>query len=343
VQTVRAAAERVKSRRASVPQPWLGARGDAVAGSPLEFFVSRGWPRDQAGELLRRRQGVVLTAVVPGTPAARAGLRPGDVVSRIDNFDVRGVEDMSQLLKETGDNLLADFRVHRAHESPRSLRVRLSESQNPALETARAEASAAEAAAEAAEAAVRRLDDEVRRVDEMIAALDESVSKPQAGRGTSPVASAAGRDEALKELDGYRRRLTELQSRLNDAESHFVRARAQVEEAVSRLAAAADAQSRMAAGPLLPFGVEAMPFETVTVVNGITSAKRGLIVAAARPGSPAALSGVRAGDLIESVDDARLGPDWQLRRHAPPLAQVKLGLLRDGKSLTVVVKRAPRT
>src|SRR5205823_11537921 len=78
-ETVRAAAARVQARRASVPQPWLGARGDAVALTPLQLFVTHGWPESEARALLNRQQGVLLTEVAPGTPAALAGLRRGDV------------------------------------------------------------------------------------------------------------------------------------------------------------------------------------------------------------------------------------------------------------------------
>ncbi|MGH9943748.1 MAG: hypothetical protein ACRD9R_15490, partial [Pyrinomonadaceae bacterium] len=58
---VRGAAARIQARRASVPQPWLGARGDAVARTSLELFVRRGWPRDAALEMLNRQRGVLLT------------------------------------------------------------------------------------------------------------------------------------------------------------------------------------------------------------------------------------------------------------------------------------------
>lgn len=143
--TVRAAAARVAARRASVPQPWLGARGDSVALAPLDLFVARGWPLLEARALLSRRQGVLLTEVAPGTPAALAGLRAGDVISRISQREVRSVEDMSQLLQELGSNTVARFKVLRAQTPPLDLKVRLSEARNPSLETAQAEARAAEA------------------------------------------------------------------------------------------------------------------------------------------------------------------------------------------------------
>jgi S1-C subfamily serine protease len=340
-EVVRAAAERVKARRTSVPQPWLGARGDAVAGSPVEFFLSRGWPRAQAGELLRRRQGVLLTAVAPDTPAARAGLRPGDVVSRIDNFEVRGVEDMSLLLREGGGGRLAEFTILRAHESPRSLQVRLSESQNPALETALAEARGAEAKAQAAAAAVRRIDEEVRRAEEMIAALDETLRKAKIEERAATAGAAARRGETVQRLDGFRRRLPELRARLNDAEAEFVRSRKSLEEANARLHAAGGAGSPPAFRPLLKFGVKAMLYMTSSVVAGREVPDHGLVVLYVNPGSPAERGGLRAGDVIESIDGR---PPHALDLSGKPPAELggepALAVRRGGQRLNIKLSRS---
>jgi S1-C subfamily serine protease len=140
------AARRVKARRASVPLPWLGARGDALAFAQLDQLLASGWSSEQARLLLsqkQRRGGVLLTSVAPGTPAAHAGLRPGDVVSRIGQHDVRSVEDMSLLINEHGGNTVASFTVLRAQSAPLNLAVHLRESSSPGLDTARAELRAA--------------------------------------------------------------------------------------------------------------------------------------------------------------------------------------------------------
>ena len=337
-EVVCAAAERVKKRRASVPQPWLGARGDAVAGSQMQFFVEHGWPRGQAFELLRRRQGVMLTAIAPGSPAALAGLRPGDVVSRIDNFAVRGVEDMSQLLRETGFDRLAEFTVHRAHESPRSFQVRLSESQNPALETARAEARAVEAETRAAEAAVRSIDEQLRRIDEMVARHNEAVRKAKAeGRAA---AAGAGDAEAAKQVDELRRQVAELQARLNGAETEYVRSRKRLEEAKARVQSASGVGAATAFRPLLPFGVKAMLYMTSVEVGGREVSDHGLVVLGVNPESPAARAGLKAGDVIETIDgqlphalDLSDKPPAELDRE-PTLA-----VRRSGQRFSVKVSR----
>lgn len=158
-EVIRGAVARVQARRASVPQPWLGARGEAVAGKPLDIFLARGWSRAAAREVLNRQRGVLLTAVAPGTPAALAGLRPGDIIKRVGKQEIRTVEDMTWILKEVGGNALTNFTVLRAQSIPLVLSVRLSESLNPIQETARAEVRAAAAELRRLEEAANRLQD----------------------------------------------------------------------------------------------------------------------------------------------------------------------------------------
>lgn len=160
VAEIRRATERVLARRASVPQPWLGARGDAVALAGLERLLANGWRQERARALLERQQGILLTAIAPNTPAANAGLRPGDVVVRVGEQLIRGVEDFSLMLREAGENASLLFRIFRAlEEEPRDVVVRLSETLNPAraTELAMTRATTIDAAATAAAVAARRV------------------------------------------------------------------------------------------------------------------------------------------------------------------------------------------
>lgn len=337
-EVVSAAAERVMKRRASVPQPWLGARGDAVAEAPLEFFTAQGWPRAQAGELLRRKQGVLLTAVAPDTPAARAGLRPGDVVSRINNFYVGGVEDMSLLLREARGDRPAEFTIHRANESPRSFQVRLSESQNPALETARAEARAAEAETREAERAVRRIDEQVRRLDEQMGALGESLRKAKTAELAASAEEVARRGEKVRQLEELRRRYTELHARQISAEFEFVRSRKKLEEANARLHRMGAAGTGPAFRPLLPFGVKAMLYMASVEVAGREVPDHGLVVLEVNPDSPAERGGLRAGDVIESIDgQTPHALDLSDRPPATLEREPTLAVRRAGKRFTVTL------
>jgi S1-C subfamily serine protease len=98
VAVLRRAAERVKTRRAKSGQPWLGILGESVATSTLVQLQATGWKRTQAQQLLDKRQGVLLTTVPSGTPAAKANLRPGDVVVRVDAEEIEDADDLSGVI-----------------------------------------------------------------------------------------------------------------------------------------------------------------------------------------------------------------------------------------------------
>ena len=150
-EAVAGAARRVLARRASAPRPWLGARGDALAAATLEKLLDRGWRQEEAAALLRQRAGVLLTAVAPGTPADKAGLKPGDVVWRVSDQAVSGVEDFAFFLDEAGVGSTLNFTVLRARRNdPLKLAVTLSGAYNPADATRAAEKSALSAVARVA-------------------------------------------------------------------------------------------------------------------------------------------------------------------------------------------------
>jgi S1-C subfamily serine protease len=319
--SVRAAAARVKARRASVPQPWLGARGDAVATTQAELFVERGWSREQALTLMRRQQGVLLTAVAPGTPAARAGLRPGDVVARVGDHDVRGVEDMTWVLKEVGGNTPAQFTVLRAGTAPLSLRVRLSESQNPALETSQAEVSAAEAELMRAQSSALDTQAKILEMEAELRRLER-----QNGAGTEEQRRVLG--DKLREAEGTIRGASQTVEKL----------RRQLTEAQLRFRAATAAHPTYGIKPLLPFGVESAAFISTRTADGVTETRKGLLVVAVHAGSVMERAGVRVGDLIETVSgEPSLGAGWRSKLPTDPKAEIALGVLRDGRRLALKI------
>lgn len=113
---VRRAAERVLARRGSVPQPWLGVRGQAVAATPMAQFLARGWTENEAALLRAKQFGILLTAVAPNTPAALAKLRSGDVIVKLNEALVKSQEDFSFMLKEAGIGATVNFTVLRGEQ-----------------------------------------------------------------------------------------------------------------------------------------------------------------------------------------------------------------------------------
>src|SRR6266536_546918 len=93
VDTVRAATRRVLERQTNVPRPLLGVRGEPVELTPRADFLAQGWREDQLNDLIKKQIGILLTSVLPGTPAAMAQLRAGDVIISVNkeqvNFTVR--------------------------------------------------------------------------------------------------------------------------------------------------------------------------------------------------------------------------------------------------------------
>ncbi len=118
VAAVRRAAERVLAKQTSVPRPWLGVRGEVVSAMPLEKIYSMGWSAPEAAALKGKMEGILLTSVAPGTPAALANLRPGDVITRVNNFEIKNAEDFSFVLNEAGSGATVNFTVYRGKGTP---------------------------------------------------------------------------------------------------------------------------------------------------------------------------------------------------------------------------------
>ena len=112
-EAAREAARRVLERQASVPKPLLGIRGEAVEFSPRNLFVANGWRDDQLTKLFADQEGIHLLQVMPGTPAARAGLRRGDVIMKVNNDAVKSAEDFSAFLGDVGSGEQVKFTVMR--------------------------------------------------------------------------------------------------------------------------------------------------------------------------------------------------------------------------------------
>jgi S1-C subfamily serine protease len=129
--TIRQAAKRVIERQASVPRPFLGIRGEGIGFVPREQLLSNGWTVPAATALLDKRQGIMLTAVVPGTPAALAQLHPGDVILSINEKDIKSAQDFSALLGQCETSVPVKFWVARPSlANPQAVTVNLVDALN---------------------------------------------------------------------------------------------------------------------------------------------------------------------------------------------------------------------
>jgi S1-C subfamily serine protease len=129
---VRSAARRVIARQASVPRPWLGVRGEPIGKLTLERILKVGWQADRARSLAEKRQGILLTSVVPGSPAATAELRPGDVILRVNEEMIQNAEDFSTFLQQAAPGSFVNFTVMRpGTAASEAFKIKLGESPEP--------------------------------------------------------------------------------------------------------------------------------------------------------------------------------------------------------------------
>ena len=131
-ETIRAAARRVIERQASVPRPLLGVRGEPVDPQSRAALLANGWREDQLPELFEKQIGILLTSVLPGTPAAAAKLRAGDVIVRVNQDEVKSAEEFSTLLCDIGSGEQVQFLIKRpGATAPLPVEVKLAGSFEP--------------------------------------------------------------------------------------------------------------------------------------------------------------------------------------------------------------------
>jgi serine protease Do len=129
---ISSAAKRVLKRQSSVPRPWLGVSGEPIGELSREQILRGGWQPERAMSLFEEHRGILLTSVAPGSPAAVAALRPGDVILRVNDDDIRNADDFSWFLEEAGSGGSVSFTIARpGRVAPEAVMVKLSESPDP--------------------------------------------------------------------------------------------------------------------------------------------------------------------------------------------------------------------
>jgi S1-C subfamily serine protease len=109
----------------------LGVRGEAIGFVPRSQLLLNGWPLAEAMALQDKRQGIMLTDVFPGTPAALARFRPGDVILRINEKDIESAQEFSEYMRECETAIPVKFTVARPNQtSPQAITVKLTDAMN---------------------------------------------------------------------------------------------------------------------------------------------------------------------------------------------------------------------
>jgi serine protease Do len=89
----------------------LGIRGEPVRSLSLERMLGVGWQPERARALSEKREGIMLTSVAPGSPAAQGRLSPGDVILTVNKEAIRNADDFSWLLQEAEPGSSVHFDV----------------------------------------------------------------------------------------------------------------------------------------------------------------------------------------------------------------------------------------
>jgi S1-C subfamily serine protease len=100
-----------------VPRPWLGIRYHPASGETLVRHVRYG-------------AGVMVEDVLPGSPAASAGLLPADVIRRIGECDIRCPDDIYSVIERYRPGVRLTARVLRG-VSEKSVALTLGEKPSP--------------------------------------------------------------------------------------------------------------------------------------------------------------------------------------------------------------------
>lgn len=130
---IRRAAQRVLESQASVPKPYLGVKGEAVAELKVDQMLTHGWKPERAAALAYDHRGILVTAIVPGSPADQAALRAGDVILKVNDWVIENSQDFTWLLEQAGPSTQVSFTVARPDRAvAEALEVKLSGVLDPA-------------------------------------------------------------------------------------------------------------------------------------------------------------------------------------------------------------------
>jgi S1-C subfamily serine protease len=285
---------------------------DTVARRVMEKkgFVPAGWlgaHGDSIAQLtdaefnatgLSNRAGVVLRQVAPDSPAAACGMQPGDVILSVDGFDIAGAADLMALLSMSPEGRKVTVRASRNHQE-----IQFTAALGPRPD------SEWNYSFLISERQLEPLEVQRAQLEKRFEQLKQQYIKFQARR---PVTSKTA--ETLRELD------FEIRNLIEDLR-------------------AIEATSRPPSSPQHNLSDDLNGFVVGDMNEQLASffkVKGGVLVKRVVPGSAAARTGLKAGDVIISAQDKELTSVEQLVKLLNAKnSQIILKVVRNDQPLTI--------
>jgi serine protease Do len=97
-------------------------------------MLNHGWEMQRAALLAGKHRGIMLTSILPESPAAKAELRAGDVILKVDDKDIQTADDFTWWLEQAGPSSSVEFTVARPDRAAEeAVDVKLSGKFDPVL------------------------------------------------------------------------------------------------------------------------------------------------------------------------------------------------------------------
>jgi S1-C subfamily serine protease len=171
-----------------------GQPGESRPERPAAYLGVRAMPVEEFPERLRERfgledeHGAVVVGVAPRSPADKAGLRHGDVITRIDGQDVKTMEDLRGAVRQAGVGQEVSVQVVR-DGAKKELHARLEE---PPIEGLNLNPfrpgflGAEESAAPGYSASMEEMRREIRTLQRQVELLQERIRQMEKKSGAKP-------------------------------------------------------------------------------------------------------------------------------------------------------------